>query len=79
MLALLQSDYGLANELLGESRGTVTCLAHFAQVTLRSVLGTEVRDQQVRVADDHRQNVVEIVGNPAGEAADGRSPMRSGR
>ncbi len=58
-------------QLLGQRRGAFTGPPHLLDVGARGMPGFEFLEHQVAVAEDGREQVVEVVRDAAGQAADG--------
>ena len=60
----------VGEELAGEARGPFGGLHDLLDPAARRVRGGELPQQDVTVADDHAHQVVEVVGDAAGQAAE---------
>ena len=57
-------------QLSREAGGPVGGLANFGDILVTGVAGAQIFEEQVRVAGDRGENVVEVVSDPAREPAD---------
>ena len=58
-------------ELAGERGGAVGGIGNFLRGPAHRRIGADALQQKLAVAGDHHQQIVEVVGNAAGQAADG--------
>ena len=58
-------------QLLGQRRGAFAGPPHLLDVGARGMPGLEFLEHEVAVAEDGREQVVEVVGDAAGQASDG--------
>ncbi len=61
---------GEGEQTVREVRGALRRLADLPQLRLQRMRGAEPGVDQIRVAEDHRQHVVDVVRDAAGQAAD---------
>ena len=62
-------------QLTRELRSTLAGLADLEHVLLQRIAGRQRLDGEIGVAEDDREHVVEVVGDPAGERPHGLEPL----
>ena len=63
-------------ELLHQGRGTPDSLLHLVEVVANRALGGQRLDGEAGIAEHHREEIVEVVRDAAGETADRLHPLR---
>ena len=63
-------------ELAGEVAGALGRAADLLEILAVGTVGREVEQHQIRVAENRRQDVVEVVGHAAGQGAEGVHLLR---
>ena len=75
-LRLQQLPPSEGEQLPHELGGPISCARDLLGVATEPVAGFEALEQELAVARDRGQQVIEVVGDAAGEPADGLQPLR---